>query len=132
MEYSLRPLVIEIPIDSWLADSIGTALLVLIVAAILKVVFGSPPERRGASEMRPHLGGYQPRDTPPTMQRPPFDGRRPPPPKPINRHHDCECCNKVHGMTIPPPPPRRRCPSKGFGEPISCDECDRGCPPGKK
>lgn len=130
MAYFMSPVVIEIPgMDALLADTIGVAILILIVVTILKVIFGDPPERRGASEMRPHVGGYQPRDTPPTMQRPASDDRRPqrPPPKPINRHCNGGC---ARGMCNPPAPPKRRCPSKGFGEPISCSECD--CPPGKK
>lgn len=134
--------------DPLLADTIGVALLILIVVAILKVIFSGTPERAGASEMRPNIGGYQPRKTPPDPNGvPPGPKVRPPPPKPIPSR-GCTCCAERRrlqtGEQLPtadelrvcapegcrPKPPLRRCPSKGFGEPIECSECERqyNCP----
>lgn len=166
MGYFTSPLVTEcLGMDPLLADTIGVALLILIVVAILKVMFGNTPKRAGASEMRPkhpHPDGIG-------MYRP--SGVRPPPPKPIPSRgcNGCDIarragvmvtseacrmlhtgeqiptadelrantpvppeCQSVHESFTKPPSPARRCPSKGFGEPISCDECDRMYPPGKK
>lgn len=158
MGYFTSPLVTEcLGMDPLLADTIGVALLILIVVAILKVMFGNTPERMGASEMRPNIGGYQPRKTPPDPNSmPPGPKVRPPPPKPIPSR-GCTCCAERRrlqtGEQLPtaeellscapvppngqvvyeglkPKPPLRRCPSKGFGESIECGECERqyNCP----
>lgn len=158
MASSMKLLVIDIlGMSATLANLIGLVIVSLIFSVVVHVLFSETPGRRGASEMRPTVGGYQPRKTPPDINSvPPGPKTRPATPKPIVRCPldrarsigcivtkqaaeiictDCKyhvpeppkCQTVYEGFSAKPQPPRRRCPSKGFGEPIQCSECDRHC-----